>query len=91
MALLMKNLSLLGHANGFSQWHYRSTTDTAAAIVASNYFNMASDMLRVGDRVMIDAMFGTDSATYGTAVVTSNSGGVVNLTDVTALVVTDAG
>lgn len=90
MAFLSKNLTLVAGAS-FGLWHYRSTTDTAAVIVASGYFNTASTALRVGDRVMIDAMFGTGTATYGTAVVTSNSDGVVNLTDVTALAVTDAG
>jgi cell wall-associated NlpC family hydrolase len=51
MAYLSKNLSVLAYANGFTLWHY-TTTETAATVDSSGYFNNASDMLRVGDIII---------------------------------------
>lgn len=52
------NLSVLAYANGFTLWHY-ITPDVAQKVSAPNYFNTASDMLRVGDMIMVN----TDSYT----------------------------
>lgn len=54
MAYQSKDLSVLAYANGFTLWHY-SSGDTATTILDANYFNEASDLLRTGDLVVINA------------------------------------
>ncbi|MBF0093252.1 MAG: hypothetical protein HQL33_01550 [Alphaproteobacteria bacterium] len=87
MAYLSKNLSVLAYANGFTLWHY-ATADTAATVDTSGYFNAASDMLRAGDIIIgnVDTG-GTPGA--GLFRVASNSGGVVDVADMTAVGGTD--
>jgi hypothetical protein len=81
MAYEPKNLSALGYANGFTLWHYR-TTDLAAEVDNAGYFNPASRMVRVGDFILLNA--GIDSTpTHGVAVVVANTGGAVDVTNVT--------
>lgn len=87
MAYMSKNLSSLAYANGFTQWHY-TTTDTAATVDAEGYFNAASDMLRVGDRIILNADTG-GTPSFGSAVVISNAGGVVDVADITVMTATD--
>jgi hypothetical protein len=66
------NLSLLGGANGFSQWHYR-TTDAMTAVVAAGYFTGDSlNMLGSKDMISIEA-----DGSAGTYLVESNSFEVV--------------
>lgn len=48
-------LSVLAYANGFTQWHYRST-DPLARILALGYFADAAAMLRPGDHIIINVM-----------------------------------
>jgi len=58
-------------------WHY-TTTDDAVTVTGANYFDAASDMLRVGDLLVTN----TDTdGTPGVAFyrVASNSGGVVSV------------
>ena len=45
-----KNLSVIGYANGFTLWHYRST-DSVSDVLAGGHFDEAADMLRVADLV----------------------------------------
>ena len=87
MAYQAKNLSVLGYANGFTMWHY-TTTDTVASVDSSGYFNAAAEMLRVGDFIMANCATGGSPA-HGIFVVASNSGGVVDLADLTAFGGTD--
>lgn len=54
MAYQSKDLSVLAYANGFTLWHYAST-DTASQVSAAAYFDDASDILRAGDLVLINA------------------------------------
>jgi hypothetical protein len=61
MAYSSKDLSALGYANGFTLWHYR-TADLAGDIDTSGYFRPASDMLRVGDFIFVNAGLGSDPA-----------------------------
>jgi hypothetical protein len=54
MAYNPDNLSALVYANGFTLWHYK-TTDLAATIDTTGYFNAAPRMLRAGDRIFVNA------------------------------------
>jgi hypothetical protein len=81
MAYTSKNLSVLAYANGFTLWHY-GTTDKAVDVDTTGYFNTAADMLRVGDMIVANV----DTATTpqaGIFVVRSNTGGIVNVSDLT--------
>jgi hypothetical protein len=87
MAYLSKNLSVLAYANGFTLWHY-TTTETAATVDSSGYFNNASDMLRVGDIIIANLETG-GTAKAGLFLVASNASGVVDITDMTQIGATD--
>lgn len=87
MAFLSKNLSVLAYANGFTLWHY--TSDDAANVVdTQGYFNPASEMLRVNDRIMATVNL-AGSAEHGDFVVLSNSDGVVDVGDLFAIASVD--
>ena len=58
MAFAIRNLSILTYANGFTLWHYKSAKDGMELITAPNYMADASDMLTVGDRIMVQAADG---------------------------------
>ena len=57
MAIQIKALSVLAYANGFTLWHY-VTADTLAAVEGAGYFAAASDMLRAGDMILVNAGHG---------------------------------
>ncbi|MBK8174230.1 MAG: hypothetical protein IPK66_02755 [Rhodospirillales bacterium] len=81
MAYNPHNLSVLAYANGFTLWHY-VTTDTATTADTVGYFNSAADMLRVGDMIMANVdTAGTPGA--GIFLVNSNSGGIVDIANIT--------
>ena len=81
MAYDASNLSALTYANGFTLWHYK-TPDTAADVETIGYFNEAASMLRVGDFIFANAdIDGTVES--GVFIVASNSGGVVDVSDIT--------
>jgi hypothetical protein len=81
MAYDASNLSALTYANGFTLWHYK-TQDTPADVDTAGYFNEATSMLRVGD--FIFANVDTDATMKsGVFIVSSNSGGVINVTNLT--------
>ena len=75
MAYNSQDLSVLAYANGFTLWHYVSSADALATIAAANYFDGASDMLRVGDTVLVQDS-GNDIAVLR---ISSNSGGAVGV------------
>jgi hypothetical protein len=81
MAYDASNLSALTYANGFTLWHYK-TPDTAAAVDTTGYFNEAASMLRVGDFIFANADIDA-TVESGVFVVASNSGGVVDVSDIT--------
>ena len=58
MAFAIRNLSVLAYANGFTLWHYKSGKDRLDAVTSGNYLADASDMLAVGDMIMITAADG---------------------------------
>ena len=59
MAFLIRNLSVLAYANGFTLWHYKSAEDTREQISAANYMAGAADMLSRGDVILANATDGT--------------------------------
>lgn len=78
MAYKSSDLSVLAYANNFTLWHYTSI-DNTATITGAGYFNSASDMLRVGDLLIINIdTDGTPSTKF--YVVTGNTGSVVTIT-----------
>ena len=54
MPFTATHLTALSGANGFTLWHYR-TTDSQAEVQAANYFAPASQQMRAGDIVMLQA------------------------------------
>jgi hypothetical protein len=80
-------LSVLAYANGFTLWHY-TTADTADTTDTTGYFNGGADMLRVGDMILANVnTAGTPSA--GIFLVNSNSGGVVDIANLTPVGASD--
>ena len=76
MAYNSSNLSLLGGANGFHNWHYR-TTDAMSVVNAAGYFTGdAINMLGARDLITIEA-----DGSGGTYLV-ENSGAEVSLTPI---------
>ena len=65
------------------------TTDTAATVDTSGYFNSLAGLLKIGDLILIVVTSGGALSTAGWTVVATNTGTVVNTTDVTALTVTN--
>jgi hypothetical protein len=63
MAFAIRNLSVLAYAQGFTLWHYRGHVATLASAVvepasaeearAAGFFDAASDLLAVGDMVLV--------------------------------------
>ena len=86
MAFTASTLSQLAHGNNWKLFVYTSGSDNIAAINSSGYFNDASDMLDVRDLIIV-----VDTATPTThfCTVLSNSGGVVDISDGTAVAETD--
>ena len=75
MALTLSNLSVLAYANNFTLWHYK-TTETA--VTGTGYFNNASDMMSVGDLLIVNLdTDGTPSTKF--YVVTGIAAGVVTV------------
>jgi hypothetical protein len=81
MAYKSSDLSVIAYANGFTLWHY-TTPDTAAAVDTSGYFDDAADMLRVGDMILANTGSG-GALVSGILHVSSNTGGVVDVDDLT--------
>jgi hypothetical protein len=87
MAFQARNLSVLAYANGFTLWHY-TTVDAATVVDTAGYFDAAAEMLRVGDIVIANVdTDGTPAA--GLFLVKSNSAGVVDAADMTAVGASD--
>ena len=78
MSFQASDLSVLAYANNFTLWHYVTQDDD---VTTNDYFNKASDMLRVGD--LIIANVDTDGSTATITkfyIVTANSSGDVTVT-----------
>ena len=53
MAFTIRDLSVLAYANGFTLWHYKAGNDSLADVACDDYFADASDMMAVGDMLLI--------------------------------------
>ncbi len=58
MAFAIRNLSVLAYAQGFTLWHYKAAADNAQATSSPGFFDAASDMLTVGDMLMVSTPAG---------------------------------
>lgn len=93
MAFAASGLTRLASGGGANVWFYRST-DAAGTINTSGYFTGDSvDYLNVGDLIIqqqVDSATAPTSVTAGTLMwVLSNDGTTVDVSDGTAIVVTD--
>jgi hypothetical protein len=91
MAYSATNLQPIGGqakaGNAPQMWSYTAPgTDTLADINTEGYFNDASGVLKVGDLVYV---WDSSVPTASLLVVLSNASGVVDLSDGTAIAVTD--
>lgn len=76
MSLALSDLSVLAYANNFTLWHYK-TTDSS--VTGAGYFNLAADMMNIGDLMIVN--LDTDgSPSTKLYIVTGNSSGVVAVT-----------
>lgn len=73
MSFKSSNLSVLAYANGFTLWHY-VTADNS--VTTANYFDNASDLLRVNDLIIANIDTDTTPATVFYTVGASSSSGV---------------
>ena len=86
MAFTSENLNLVAGSkagNAPQIWTYKSN-DLAADIDGSGYFNSVAGLLKVGDLMYIHADADSTPA-FGLAVVTSNTGTVVDITNLTTV------
>lgn len=85
MSFVRTDLAFLAGANngGPRLWSYKSA-DGKSAVDTAGYFNIASAQLNVGDFIFANVSDG-----YGVFVVNANSGGVVDVADLTAFGGTD--
>ena len=85
MAYSASGLTKMAGGGGHSLWYYDST-DAMTVVRASGYFNDAASMLNVGDAIFV---LDSDAPTLSVALVLSNTGSVVDISDGTAITVTD--
>jgi hypothetical protein len=85
MAFSASGLTRMSGGGGHSLWFYDST-DAMTAVRVSGYFNNAANMLNVGDAIFV---LDSDAPTLSVALVLSNTGLVVDISDGTAITVTD--
>lgn len=85
MAFSSAGLSRMAGGGGHNLWFYDST-DAMTAVRVSGYFNDAANMLNVGDAIFV---LDSDAPTLSVALVLSNTGSVVDISDGTAITVTD--
>jgi hypothetical protein len=83
MSFTYTNLTNIGYGNGFSIWAY-TTTDSAATVDTAAYFDDASDIISIGDLIVLNASTGGTRET-GLLTVASNSAGVVDVSDFVTL------
>lgn len=58
MAFAIRNLSVLGYAQGFTLWHYKASALTLGQAGEHGFFDNAADMLAPGDMIMVSASDG---------------------------------
>lgn len=96
MSLITRNMAPINpSAKGKAPVHWTyQTADAHAAIDSAGYFNSMAGSLSIGDVIHVtvvdDPAAVTSVSTYGTHVVNANAAGVVDVSNVTAGVVTDS-
>ena len=58
MSFVVRNLSVLAYANGFTLWHYKSDGDPLRQVSHAGYFDDAIDMLATGDMMLVSSPTG---------------------------------
>ena len=58
MPFAIRNLSVLAYAQGFTLWHYRAGGARLAEMAVPGFFDAASDMMAVGDMLMLSGADG---------------------------------
>jgi len=58
MAFVIRNLSVLAYAQGFTLWHYKAADDRLDDIAAPGFLADAADMLASGDMLLVSARDG---------------------------------
>ncbi len=58
MAFVLRNLSVLAYAQGFTLWHYRAERDGLGEVERPGFFDVAGDLLQGGDMMLISAADG---------------------------------
>lgn len=58
MSFVLRDLSVLAYANGFTLWHYKTAADGLPAIQSPGYFDPAAEMLASGDMLLVSALDG---------------------------------
>lgn len=58
MAFVIRNLSVLAYAQGFTLWHYRAPAESIVQVGDPEYFEEAGDMIARGDMLLASAADG---------------------------------
>lgn len=58
MAFVIRNLSVLAYAQGFTLWHYKAGAAPLAGLDKPGFFDDAADMLAPGDMLMLSGSGG---------------------------------
>ena len=58
MAFMIRDLSVLAYANGFTLWHYKTGKESLDATRDDRFFAGAADMMTVGDMIMLSGAGG---------------------------------
>jgi len=58
MAFVIRDLSVLAYANGFTLWHYKAADEALAGVASPGYFGDAGDMMAGGDMIMVSGANG---------------------------------
>lgn len=84
MAFSNSEMVLMAHGNNHKMYAY-TTADAAATVDTSGYFDNFSDQFDLGDIIFVvtvdSVSVPTSVSGFSVHVVTSNSGGVVNVSD----------
>ena len=58
LRVTIRSMSVLAYAQGFTLWHYKAGAASLTDTMAVGFFDTASDMLAVGDMVLVSAADG---------------------------------
>ena len=58
MAFVVRDLSVLAYANGFTLWHYKTGRNSLSDAAGDNFFADAGDMMTSGDMVLVSGADG---------------------------------